>query len=443
MRTSARILILCTLLVCLSTTAYAATRYVATTGNNANAGTLSSPWATIQYGVNQLAAGDTLYVRGGTYMENVLMWNKHGSSTAVIYVVNYPNESPVIDGTGKTESGFVINESSYIYFGGFEVRNNAKSGVFIWDAHHVEVAWNDVHGNQKFGIHAGTDTFGLTHDVVIRGNEVYDNVRHNVNGTASPWMQALSAYQADKVEIVGNYVHENYGEGIDYIVSDEGNIHENYIWDNKSVNLYLDNATSTKVDRNFIVTGWSSHETDFYRDGHPNPGIAAANEYYDYQNPLNNLTITNNIVLFCSTGFVYWNSQYAGGLQNTTIANNTFYGATDYALFWIEDDNHANTVVKNNIFRQTSGLDMAWAPTNGITYAYNNWYGGNANTHMSGTGDVLSNPLFVNAGGSDADDYKLTSTSPCRNTGTTVSAVTTDYWGTARSATYDIGAHEY
>ncbi|MFZ4594037.1 MAG: hypothetical protein ACOYOF_07260, partial [Verrucomicrobiaceae bacterium] len=47
----------------------AADRYVSPTGNNANAGTLVAPWATIQYAASNANAGDTVYVRGGTYSE--------------------------------------------------------------------------------------------------------------------------------------------------------------------------------------------------------------------------------------------------------------------------------------------------------------------------------------------------------------------------------------
>ena len=61
----------------------------------------------------------------------------------------------------------------------------------------------------------------------------------------------------------------------------------------------------------------------------------------------------------------------------------------------------------------------------------------------TGPGDVHGNPLLVNAGTDVKTDYKLTSTSPCINAGTTHSAVTTDYWGTARGTVHDIGAHEY
>src|SRR5215475_1054797 len=47
--------------------ATAATYYVATTGSDANPGSQSQPFRTIDKGVQALHAGDTLYLRGGTY----------------------------------------------------------------------------------------------------------------------------------------------------------------------------------------------------------------------------------------------------------------------------------------------------------------------------------------------------------------------------------------
>lgn len=443
MRSSLRLTLL--LLTLLPLTASASTYYVDDSGSDSNPGTITQPFRHVQHAIDQIdSPGDVVYIRAGTYAEEVLIWDKHGTSSDPIWVLNYNSEPVVITGAGvtQTHSLFAINESSYVTVMGLEVTNSSGTGINIWDADHINVEWCVVHNVQDAGIHAGTDVIGATHDVVIRGNEVYDAVRSNAARTAtSGWMQAISCYQADNVEMTENWVYENYGEGIDCIVSDHCTITKNNIWDNFGGNIYLDNAQYALVDGNFI---YNSGNSDYFRGGHPSNGIQAANEYYDTQNPLTDLTITNNIVLWCQTGFTYWDSQYGGGLHYTLMANNTFYESdSSMRLLYIEDGNHDTTTVSNNIFKQQSGVGYAWAATSGITYRTNCWYGGTANTQVSGSGDVLSNPQFVLAGGWDADDYKLTSTSPCKTAGTTESAVTTDYWGTARTTSYSIGAHEY
>ena len=46
--------------------------YVAPTGDDANPGTLDYPWQTIQHAADILVAGDTVYIRAGTYSEQVI-----------------------------------------------------------------------------------------------------------------------------------------------------------------------------------------------------------------------------------------------------------------------------------------------------------------------------------------------------------------------------------
>lgn len=445
---SARFLLLTTLLT-LASAASAATYYVDDAGSNSNPGTLASPFRTITYGLTFIdGPNDVLYVRGGTYNERVIIWDKHGTSGNEIWILGYNSEDPVIDGTGIGDHSTVsINESSYVNFNGFTVTNAPSTGILVWDAHHIKVEWCQVNDAFKGGIHAGSDTVGGTHDVLFRGNVVFDTVRQNAPGlNPSTWMQAMSCYKANNVTMTENWVYENFGEGIDCIVSDNCTITKNNLWDNKGTNIYLDNAQYVLVDGNFI---YNTGDSTYFRDGEPSPGISVANEWYDVQNPVTNLTITNNIVLWCNTGFVYWNSQYGGGMHYTLIANNVFYHSMSSAtrLVYIEDGDgtnvHSNTTIDNNIFYQRTGVGYAWAPTAGITWRTNNWYGGTSGTQITGVGDVTSDPQLVDAGGWDAEDYKLTSSSPLRTAGTTESAVTKDHFGNTRTASYSIGAHEY
>jgi hypothetical protein len=78
--------------------AAAATYYVSTTGVDTNPGTLASPFRTIYKGLGVLVAGDTLQVRGGTYVENIARTPNKGTSASPVTVINYPGERPVVQG---------------------------------------------------------------------------------------------------------------------------------------------------------------------------------------------------------------------------------------------------------------------------------------------------------------------------------------------------------
>src|SRR6187549_386423 len=74
----------------------AATYYVATTGNNSNPGTSSQPWRTIAYAVPKMVAGDTTYVKGGTYSEGLIQFLKSGTQSAPIKLLNASGQFPII-----------------------------------------------------------------------------------------------------------------------------------------------------------------------------------------------------------------------------------------------------------------------------------------------------------------------------------------------------------
>ena len=67
-------------------------------GSDSNAGTLAAPFETLQYAVNQLSAGDILYIRAGTYRETITI-DEDGTSGNLITIENYNNEVVTIDGT--------------------------------------------------------------------------------------------------------------------------------------------------------------------------------------------------------------------------------------------------------------------------------------------------------------------------------------------------------
>ena len=99
--------------------------YVATTGSDSNPGTQASPFATLQKGADTAVAGDTVWIRGGTYKITTpktsgagIQLSKSGTSdTNRIKYWAYPGETPLFDFTNLTISatgytfGIVISGS--------------------------------------------------------------------------------------------------------------------------------------------------------------------------------------------------------------------------------------------------------------------------------------------------------------------------------------------
>ena len=123
--------ILTILLLAISLTASADVFYISPTGNNTTGnGSIGSPWLTLALPWAAASAGDTIYVRGGTYAyttSNTLS-NKSGTEGSPIVIMNYPGEKPVFNYSGgapytSLRAGFSITNVDYIKIKGIRVTN--------------------------------------------------------------------------------------------------------------------------------------------------------------------------------------------------------------------------------------------------------------------------------------------------------------------------------
>jgi hypothetical protein len=90
--------------------------YVSPDGRDDWPGTEARPWRTLGYALEQLTAGQLLYVRGGVYREQLVQLNiREGSPARRIVVKAYPGERPVVRGL------FRLREPSYWTVDGLDV----------------------------------------------------------------------------------------------------------------------------------------------------------------------------------------------------------------------------------------------------------------------------------------------------------------------------------
>ncbi len=186
---SASLFVLTTLVAARS--AQATDYYVATTGSDANPGTMASPFATLQKGVNTAVAGDTVYIRGGTYSITTpatsgagINFTKSGTATNPINFFAYPGEAPVFDfsnmvisTTGYTH-GFVIN-ASYLHFRGLEIRSVpmntfSNNGVAVTGGGYDIFELLNMHHNSGNGIFVGSKTAGGHQIINCDAHDNYD-----------------------------------------------------------------------------------------------------------------------------------------------------------------------------------------------------------------------------------------------------------------------------
>jgi hypothetical protein len=159
----------------------AATYYVATTGNNSASGSFSQPFATLQKGNDVAVAGDTVFIRGGTYSITTpansgagIAITKSGTSDSKrIYFWAYPGETPLFDfsnlkisTTGYT-FGIVIS-GNWVHLKGIEEccvpMNSYSNNGFASEGTNNIYELLNAHNNNGSGIQIGGGNLALNCD---------------------------------------------------------------------------------------------------------------------------------------------------------------------------------------------------------------------------------------------------------------------------------------
>lgn len=434
--------------------AVAATYYVAPGGSDANPGSFDRPFKTFNSAARKLVPGDTLYARGGTYVERVVI-RKSGTAVAPLAIRAYPGETPVIDGQNRLAanwSNLVALTGTYIEFSGFEVKNGLGQGINLMGPHNT-VSRCNVHHHAARGIIAAGD-YSLVENSAIWWNAT-DNCRLSTcPPTKTPnggWGSGLSAAKdpvnglTQHAVLRGNTVFNNWGEGLSTFQADDTTLEGNVVYDNWAANLYVSDATNAWVSGNLI-----------YFSANPAVGriainIALADEKGTPAS--HDTTIINNLVKGGSLNLKWWaDRRYPQGkLQNVLVAHNTFVDTqstnVQSASLAIDSAAHVNVQIRNNIVKQDTAPRCINVGAGDITFSANLWSKA-PNAAASAGNDVVGSPALALTGpttaGALTDDYfALTPTSPAIGRADTLRQVLDDYFGAPRDTTPDIGADEY
>ena len=253
--------------------------YVSTSESNLAAGTLAHPWRTVQKAANTVVAGDTVYLRAGSYHENVKVSNRHGTDTQRITFKNYPGEAPVIElpgvkpASGTTRALLWITNSDNITVQGIEFRNYATAddtvivmGIYINGAcGGIKLLQNkvhDIHQNNAtpdnfdanaFGIAVYGDAATAVDGLVLDRNHVY-NLRTGASESVS-----LNG-NVTNFTVTNNVIHNNNNIGIDFIG-----------FEGTNANPALDRARNGKCSGNIVYNIDSAYNPAYGGSFNANP----------------------------------------------------------------------------------------------------------------------------------------------------------------------------
>ena len=125
-----RTLILLSLFIFAPISASAATYYIAPSGSNSEPGTQAQPFATLQKAHDIAVAGDTIFMRGGTYTPSAqTTLTRSGASSNHIKIWNYPGELPVVNGINLPAGATILRLSgNYWHVKGVEFKTGHTLG---------------------------------------------------------------------------------------------------------------------------------------------------------------------------------------------------------------------------------------------------------------------------------------------------------------------------
>ncbi len=187
--------------VFLTNTALAATRYVATTGSDANSCAASedpsTPKLTLAAGVACMTAGDILYVRGGTYAsQRISVVGKTGTSLAPYTISGFAGETAIVatvstGATSGTNRNLLVSASQYI-----TIENMVLDGVNtilspsladptgpVSISNTIEFSSNIVINNVEFKNHRGSGFYVSNSGFTLRNSRIHDSVSECVGGS--------------------------------------------------------------------------------------------------------------------------------------------------------------------------------------------------------------------------------------------------------------------
>jgi len=437
-------LLLCfSVFILLHSVASAKTYYVAVDGSDTNAGTPEKPFGTINKGARLLTAGDTLYIRGGTYNQAVSVENS-GTAGVFITVMGYPGETAVIDGqdllpTGVGGALFDVT-GNYVVVRDVTVRNSNWMGLVL-KGHHDQAISVKSHRNKENGILVSGDSGR------VENCEVWWNCKSNEYGKKERggWASGLSAARHPQDALLRkNRVWNNWGEGLSTYEAEYTTMEDNVVYDNWSANVYLSDTRYSVLQRNLV---YRTPDNPVKGTGASEVGIMMGDEKYNP--PSSDNRVINNLVKGTNTCFNFWQGTSGGGLINTLIAHNTFVGSYLDTNLTIYYGAHSNTRIENNIIEQSDSLPIASisGTTSGLSFSYNVW-SKNPPSSASGMGDVIGDPKLAKTGAVGPGEltpewFKVLAGSPARDRAKILIEVTEDFFRTARGKYPDIGADEF
>jgi len=426
------------ILMCIQTNVMAQDYFVSPSATGSGNGSLTNPYTLSQAFANA-QAGDVVGILPGNYTATALTTGHSGTvNNRIVFTGTDPNNKPIITNSGGA-SAFIRIYHDYITLKDLHLINND-------DKFTIE-SWED--GGKRGLILDGLDSYwnydsGSRSEDHIRLNNFVDGIIRNCTlvGSGSNLINIQVAPQG--LGRCSNWIIENneistspYHHAINIFPSTGWNnpafidsfiIRNNYIHDitDGQSAIYARYIRAFKIYNNIFVNPSGNALVI-------SPLTASPVILHD---GLDGSFDNNTIIMNSGTGVLNFSA------NNINVRNNIFYGAgSGFSYMQFRQYGSSGTgdpinshVINNNLYYSVTG-NNSWNWGGSSFSTISAWRSGSSQDAQG----LQGNPLFTNV----TSDWELQSTSPAINAGATLSYFSTDFNGSARTGTWDIGAYEF
>ncbi|TDV57655.1 carbohydrate-binding protein [Actinophytocola oryzae] len=278
------------------------TLYVAPNGSDSAAGTESAP-TTLTSAITRIAAGGTIYARGGTYNFSqtvTIAAGNNGTSSARKKLSAYPGETPVLNFSAQSEDtaarGLAVN-GAYWHVYGLVVQRAGDNGIFVGGSNNiierVVTRFNRDSGLQLSRIASDTPRSQWPANNLILSTESHDNADSD-GEDADGFAPKLTVGAGNVFRYTVS--HNNIDDGYDlYTKSDTGPIDPVVVEDSLSYNngTLTDGSQAGNGDRNGYKLG--GEDISVNHTVRRNIAYHNGKHGFTYNRNLGTMTVSDNV----------------------------------------------------------------------------------------------------------------------------------------------------